>query len=90
MRLQLSDEQAAQIEPHLRPGFALLGRVIREPFTGSNAATSGTLTIELGSVPEMSLPALREAIRSATHSALAKRERKAKGCSATAGKRSAQ
>ena len=66
MRLQLTAEQAAAIAPHMRPGFALLGRVTREPFTGSNAATSGSLIIELGCVPETALPALRQAIRIAT------------------------
>lgn len=72
--LVLTLEQAAQIEPHMRPGSALLGRVMREPFTGSNAATCGTLTMELGSVPEASLPALREAIRKAMASAPANRK----------------
>lgn len=67
MRLQLTADQAAQIAPHLRPGIVMIGRVMREPFTGDNAATSGRLTLELGSVPEASLPALREAIRTATN-----------------------
>ena len=65
MRLELTPEQAAQIEPHMRTGTALLGRVMREPFTGSNAATCGALLLELGPVPESSLPALRDAIRAA-------------------------
>ena len=73
MRLELTPAQAAQIEPHLRPGLALLGRVTREQFDGSNSATCGTLTLELGIVPEASLPALREAIRTATHPAKPKR-----------------
>ena len=75
MRLELTPEQVAQIEPHMRTGTALLGRVMREPFTGSNAATCGALLLELGPVPESSLPALRDAIRTATASA-PKRTRK--------------
>jgi hypothetical protein len=63
MRLPLSPAQAAQIE--------------REGFDGSNAGTSGRLTLELGSVPTASLPALRDAIRNATAPAPAKK-RKAK------------
>lgn len=66
MRLALTAAQAAQLAPHLRPGTALLGRVSREPFNGTNGDTSGALTLELGTVPEASLPALREAIRMAT------------------------
>jgi hypothetical protein len=66
MRLILTPEQAAQIEPHLRHGRTLLGKVEREPFDGSNAATCGQLRIELGSVPTSALPALRDAIRTAT------------------------
>ena len=50
------------IEPHLRTGWTLLGKVEREQFTGSNGETSGRLTIELGRVPTASLPALRAAI----------------------------
>ncbi len=76
MRLQLTPDQAAEIIPHLRTGFALLGRIIREPYTGGNAETCGTLQIELGSVPESSLPALRDAIRTATAPAPAKRKAK--------------
>ena len=66
MRLILTAEQCAQIEPHVRPGFTLLGKLEREPFDGTNARTSGRLRIELGSVPTGALPALREAIRQAT------------------------
>jgi len=64
-RLILTSEQSAQIEPHLRPGWTLLGKLEREPFDGTNAATSGRLRLELGSVPTDRLPALREAIRQA-------------------------
>ena len=78
MRLELTPQQAAQIESHMRPGTALLGRVMREPFTGSNAATCGTLLLELGPVPESSLPALRDAIRTATAPGPAKRKRSVK------------
>lgn len=46
MRLILTSEQAAQVEP----------------FTGTNASTSGQLRLELGAVPTSSLPALRDAI----------------------------
>ncbi len=51
MHLILTSEQAA-IEPHLRDG--------------TNASTSGRLTLELGNVPSSSLPALRAAIVKAT------------------------
>lgn len=78
MKLPLTIAQAAQIEPHLRPGMTLLGRITRETFTGRNGETSGALVIELGSVPEASLPALRESIRRATAPAPAKTERKGK------------
>ena len=76
MKLPLTLAQAAQIEPHLRPGFVMIGRVMREQFDGGNAATCGTLMLKLGSVPEASLPALREAIRTATSSAPVKPRRK--------------
>ena len=81
MRLELTTAQAAQIEPHLRHGMTLLGKIEREGFDGSNAGTSGRLTLELGSVPTASLPALRDAIRNATATAPApapKRNGKAK------------
>ena len=79
MRLALSFAQAAQIAPHLRPGFALLGRITREGFDGTNPQSSGRLTIELGNVPTASLPALRDAIRKATAPA-PKRKAKARAC----------
>ena len=50
MRLILTSEQSAQVEP----------------FTGTNASASGQLRLELGAVPTSSLPALREAITQAT------------------------
>ncbi len=79
MKLLLTPAQAAQIEPHLRPGMTLLGKIEREGFDGSNAGTSGRLTLELGSVPTASLPALRDAIRNATAPAPApKRKAKSK------------
>ena len=65
MRLILTPEQAAEIEPHMRPGFTLMGKIEREMFDGTNAATSGQLRLELGSVPTRSLPALRTAVRKA-------------------------
>lgn len=66
MKLVFTPEQSAQIEPHLLLGRALLGRVTREPYDTTNPdsyRTCGRLMIELGSVPEASLPALRAAIR---------------------------
>jgi len=65
MKLQLTAEQAAEIEPHMRIGFALLGRVTRRQFDGTNSDTCGALMIEIGPVPESSLPSLRDAIRAA-------------------------
>ena len=61
----LTAGQTAVIEPLLRLGFVVLGRVMREPFDGSNAGTSGRLIIEFGPVPKAALPKLREAIRRA-------------------------
>jgi hypothetical protein len=52
MKLLLTAEQQAAIEPHLRDG--------------TNSSTSGRLRIELGAVPSSSLPALRAAITQAT------------------------
>jgi hypothetical protein len=79
MKLPLTTAQAAAITPHLRPGMTLLGKIEREGFDGSNAGTSGRLTLELGSVPTASLPALRDAIRNATAPAPApKRKAKSK------------
>ena len=78
MRLHLTPEQSAQVEPMMRIGFALLGKIEREPFDGSNAATSGTLRLELGAVPEAALPALREAIRTATAPARKRKVRRTK------------
>jgi len=43
----------------------LLGRVLREPFDGTNAEMCGRLQIELGCVPESSLPRLRANIAKA-------------------------
>lgn len=63
MKLILTAAQASQIEPHLTVGRALLGRVLRKQYDPASPATAGRLTIELGSVPEASLPALRAAIR---------------------------
>ena len=62
MRLPLTTDQSAQIEPHLRPGTVLLGRVDREPFSGSNAGTSGTLVLVFTEVPAERLDAVRRAI----------------------------
>ncbi len=76
MHLILTTQQAA-IEPHIRHGWTLIGKVEREPFTGTNASTSGRLRIELGTVPSSSLPALRAAIVNATAPA-PKPKRKAK------------
>jgi hypothetical protein len=73
----LTAEQQAAIEPHMRPGFTIIGKVEREQFEGTNVATTGTLRIELGTVPTIALPALREAIRTATAPA-PERTRKAK------------
>ena len=74
MRLPLTSDQAAAIEPHIRIGWTMLGKIEREAFDGSNATTSGRLVLELGTVPTASLPALREAITKATAPA---RKRKA-------------
>jgi hypothetical protein len=67
LKLPLSAEQCQQVEPHLRVGFALLGRITREAFDPAvgNSATSGRLILEAGFVPESSLPALRLAIQRA-------------------------
>lgn len=62
MRLELTLEQLEQIRPHLDPGKALLCRIAREMFVGTNATTSGMLYLEFGTVPLASLPALRAAI----------------------------
>jgi len=66
MKLILTSEQQAAIEPHIRHGWTLIGKVEREMFTGTNASASRKLWIELGSVPTSALPALREAITKAT------------------------
>jgi len=66
MHLILTSEQQAAIEPHIRHGWTLIGKVEREMFTGTNTSTSGRLRIELGTVPSSSLPALRAAIVKAT------------------------
>ena len=66
MRITLTAEQHAAIEPHVRPDRTLLAKIDREWFDGSTAATAGRLILEIGSVPTSSLPALRAAIRSST------------------------
>lgn len=76
--LVLTLEQTAAIALLMRPGRVVLGRVMREPFNGTNATTCGRFTLELGTVPEVALPALREAIRTATNPAPVKPLRKAK------------
>lgn len=85
MRLQLTltMEQATQLAPMIQPGRALIGRISREWFDGSNAATGGRLTLEVGSVPESSLPALREAIQRA-NAPVHKRTRAKRGTGAAA------
>jgi hypothetical protein len=65
MKLTFTPEQAALLTPQLIAGRALLGRVTRERFDGSNPETAGRLIIELGTVPELALPALRDAITKA-------------------------
>jgi hypothetical protein len=65
MKIIFTPEQAAILTPQLIPGRALLGRVTCERFDGSNPETAGRLIIELGAVPEMALPALRDAITKA-------------------------
>ena len=75
MKLPLTTAQAAQIEPHLRHGMTLLGKIEREGFDGSNPQVSGRLILELGNVPTASLPALRAAIRSATAPAPTKKRK---------------
>ena len=62
MKLPLNIAQAAQIEPHLRPGWTLLGRVMREGFDGTNGATSGRLEILFAEIPSERLDAVRAAI----------------------------
>lgn len=69
MKLILTSEQQAAIEPHIRHGWTLIGKVEREMFTGSNAGTAGQLRLELGVVPNIALPSLREALTKATATA---------------------
>lgn len=78
LRLTLTPEQAAQVTPHMRAGFALLGRIMPEPYTGAgaNAATSGRLSLELGAVKESALPSLRDAIRKANEPAKKSKKKK--------------
>jgi hypothetical protein len=73
LKLTLTAEQSAALAPQLISGRALLGRVTREVFTGTNAETAGRLIIELGAVPETALPALREAIAKANRPKPAKK-----------------
>jgi hypothetical protein len=77
LKLTLTPEQAALLTPQLLPGRALLGRVTREAFMGTNAETAGRLIIELGAVPETALPALRAAIVKANAPKPAKKARAA-------------
>jgi hypothetical protein len=62
MRLKLTHAQIEEIRPFLKHGQALLARIGREVFDGTNGDTSGTPTLEFGPVPEASLPTLRQAI----------------------------
>jgi hypothetical protein len=62
MRLELTTDQAAQIEPHLRPGTVLLARVDRAPFDGTNPQTSGALMLVFASIPIERLASVRAAI----------------------------
>lgn len=78
MHLILTSEQQAAIEPHIRHGWTLIGKVEREMFTGTNTSTSGRLRIELGTVPSSSLPALRAAIAAPAPKATAPKKPKAK------------
>ena len=74
MRLELTIQQAAKLTAHSKPGFTMLGKIEREAFSGSNAETAGRLLLEVGNVPTASLPALREAIRTATTTTKPKRK----------------
>lgn len=67
MRVNLTAEQRLEIELHMQPGRVLIAKLTREQFDGRNAATSGTLYLEFGTVPEIAMPALREAIHRATN-----------------------
>ena len=80
MRLILTSEQAAQVEPHMRHGWTLLAKIEREMLDGTNTATAGQLRIEIGAVPTASLPALRAAVLQATapKATAPKRKRQAK------------
>ena len=65
-RLILTAQQVAIVLEHMQPGRVLLGRILRQPFDGTNAEVSGALVLEFGHVPEASLPNLRAAITKAT------------------------
>lgn len=48
LTLVLTADQAAQVQPHLKLGRVMLGRIIPELYTGTNPETSGRLTLEIG------------------------------------------
>lgn len=75
MTVTLTPDQAAQIRPMMQVGQAVLGRVTFRRFDG-DPDRCGEMEIEIGHVPETSLPALREAIRAAGDQPKPKRRRK--------------
>ncbi len=62
MKLPLTTDQTAQIEPHLRHDAVLLARVDRLAFDGTNSATAGALMLVFTSIPIERLASVRLAI----------------------------
>ena len=75
MRLPLTTDQAAQIEPHMRPGLTMLARIERETFAGTNGATSGRLMLIFIEIRGDRMDAVRAAIAGEAAPPLAKRSK---------------
>jgi len=66
MTVRLSPEQVEMVRPLLRPGYCILGKIQPKRYVaGMPAETIGELELEVGAVPSVCLPALRDAITKA-------------------------
>lgn len=64
--IPLTMEQSALVAELDGVGVVILGRLVREVFDGTNAATSGRWLLEAGTVPAAAIEPMRAAVRIAS------------------------
>jgi hypothetical protein len=84
MKIDLTDEQRAALEPHLGAGKVILATLTREQFQGNNPDTSGRVQIEFRVLPAAAVDSLRQGVRKVLAKAAEKEEQK-RAQAATAG-----